>query len=781
MRRSALTSILTTENTIRGLALDSYRRWATAARNLVLPVLGAAVAGTVAEQVQDESGQPVIPPDVAALVAAYALWDNELDDGFLPGFGALLDALVAAALTDLGLAEFDTTVDGQRRTVTAEEATHLVPPLMSWRATYLAAVRDRLTGMPATTQRELSRTIDQHAAQGATVRELRQLAAEELTVRHGSRWDRRADNVARTEATGARNSAVQAAAVTVRTVTASTQQTADNQTDESGQPGQGAAGQSANQTGKSGQPGQAPAARSGQSAIPEYEKVWLSLHDGRTRPTHAAANGQRVPLDAQFRVGTADLAYPGDPTGPPGEVCGCRCAIHVVRVGDPLPILENGITASAAPEGVQIMARTFEALLMPTGVIGRSGMSMLSPTVKLVDTALPLALKWQREDLPAHDGGLTVGAIEALEIRDNGLYATGTLLDGPDTEDALQQIAAGVTRPSAELVVREETLTDDQGTVLTPQAAEQVWMDGGMVVMRMDQVEIVGGTLVSVPEFRDTSITVSDATDSEAPDLALVAAATTRPDLFDASMFEDPHLSEPTPIHVTPDGRVLGHIAAWESVHRAVRDRWGGPVHPFRSNSGYSEFHQSKAYLEPDGQILRVGRLTVGGGHATPGRGVQAAIAHHDDVSTCWAYVRAGEDAHGIWISGVVNPQADPAMVKQALTAPISGHWEPVAGHPELIIAHSVNNPGFAFRAARDRDGDLAMVASFAPRQSIPPVSTALLEDVARRAVAEYAEQQAGQQRAAAARELVTAASGRRRRVLADAIRESEVRRGVRV
>lgn len=56
-------------------------------------------------------------------------------------------------------------------------------------------------------------------------------------------------------------------------------------------------------------------------------KEWLATPDERTRPSHHDASGQRVPLETPFVVGGAALAYPGDPTGPDGEVINCRCTV----------------------------------------------------------------------------------------------------------------------------------------------------------------------------------------------------------------------------------------------------------------------------------------------------------------------------------------------------------------------------------------------------------------------------------------------------------------------
>lgn len=61
-----------------------------------------------------------------------------------------------------------------------------------------------------------------------------------------------------------------------------------------------------------------------------YRREWLSIDDGRTRPSHLAADGQVTQPGEKFRVGLAMLDHPGDPSGPPGEIINCRCAILIL-------------------------------------------------------------------------------------------------------------------------------------------------------------------------------------------------------------------------------------------------------------------------------------------------------------------------------------------------------------------------------------------------------------------------------------------------------------------
>lgn len=57
----------------------------------------------------------------------------------------------------------------------------------------------------------------------------------------------------------------------------------------------------------------------------EVRRQWLSRKDDRVRGTHTEAHGQMRPLPDPFKVGEAELRYPRDPLGPPGEVRNCRC------------------------------------------------------------------------------------------------------------------------------------------------------------------------------------------------------------------------------------------------------------------------------------------------------------------------------------------------------------------------------------------------------------------------------------------------------------------------
>ncbi|WAB09514.1 capsid maturation protease [Gordonia phage Wooper] len=67
------------------------------------------------------------------------------------------------------------------------------------------------------------------------------------------------------------------------------------------------------------------------------EKVWIATLDSKTRRTHWAADGQRVPLDGTFAIGRDDLRFPADPRGSDAETRNCRCRVGVIKATDALP------------------------------------------------------------------------------------------------------------------------------------------------------------------------------------------------------------------------------------------------------------------------------------------------------------------------------------------------------------------------------------------------------------------------------------------------------------
>lgn len=168
----------------------------------------------------------------------------------------------------------------------------------------------------------------------------------------------------------------------------------------------------------------------------------------------------------------------------------------------------------------------------------------------------------------------------------------------------------------------------------------------------------------------------------------MTAAAPLRPP---AHWFDDPTLPGPTPLTITADGQVKGHLALWNVCHFGLQDVCRMAPH---SNTGYKYF-TTGSVLTADGTERRVGRITVGTGHANLRLGYIPASDHYDNTGTGVAVVAAGEDPYGIWVAGATVPEVPETKVAELRRSPLSGDWRPTPQGLELVAALAVNTPGF--------------------------------------------------------------------------------------
>lgn len=510
----------------------------------------------------------------------------------------------------------------------------------------------------------------------------------------------------------------------------------------------------------------------------EMVMEWVAILDTRTRAAHAEADGQRQPFGAVFEVGGEPLRFPCDPLGSVENTINCRCRIFAFFTDEPRwNEVERGLTAAhslatiaAHQEEKRDMTdyRTFESVLAVIGVETDDG-RMFANDIDLTFRDFPLPLLWQKQSAGGHFDAFTVGVIESAGIVGTEVIGKGYLLNTAEADEAAVEIEHGVTGPSVDLGSVTWELRDKSGN----QISEEDWWDNPdiAVVQTVLAAKVLAATLVATPAFGQTNIRLGER--AERGEEALVAAAAmSAPGVidvptYDPQLFTDPGFSGPTLPHLSEDGkRVMGHLAAWNVCHTGIQDRC---VLAPRSATDYAWFHTSPPVRTTEGPV-KVGRLTVGGGHAGVHLAASPAIAHYDDVGTCFALVHVGEDAHGIWFSGVPAPGATPEQIAQGLAAPLSGDWRSVGGNLELVAALAVNTPGFpivASGATDDRDFPVSLIASLGPCAEDPAtegprLDAAAVAEIARLAVEQY---RSAERRASAASALI--ASETRRQALA--------------
>lgn len=174
------------------------------------------------------------------------------------------------------------------------------------------------------------------------------------------------------------------------------------------------------------------------------------------------------------------------------------------------------------------------------------------------------------------------------------------------------------------------------------------------------------------------------------------AAAPVRPS---AAWFSDPQLSGPTPLTVDEEGRVYGHLAAWNVCHTGIGNRC---IMAPKSTAGYRHFKVGSVVVD-SGDTIPVGKITLGSGHADPQLGYIPAAEHYDNSCTAVAVVTCGEDKHGIWVAGATVAGLSDERIAELRRSPLSGDWRRINGSLELVAALAVNSPGYpVIRASAD-------------------------------------------------------------------------------
>lgn len=93
--------------------------------------------------------------------------------------------------------------------------------------------------------------------------------------------------------------------------------------------------------------------------------------------------------------------------------------------------------------------------------------------------------------------------------------------------------------------------------------------------------------------------------------------------------------------------------------------------------------------------MVKVGKITLGTGHADTRLGWIPAADHYDNTGSAVAVVASGEDRFGIWVAGALTPETTEERAAELRRSPLSGDWRPINGSLELIAALAVNAPGF--------------------------------------------------------------------------------------
>lgn len=402
---------------------------------------------------------------------------------------------------------------------------------------------------------------------------------------------------------------------------------------------------------------------------------------------------KRIQQAAAGSVETFNIAFLWrDSNGPPNNKNSYRLPIADIINGR-YTLVPRAVTTAAA-----ILQGAHGGL---EGVVGEDEKSQLRDVVTQIYAKLRktfgderIVAPWERDDVPPEDRPnrqiSTTASILNTSVSDLPVAAAAPW-HAKRADDRIWVWADGDYRqyrkgfllwdklnPEAKLSYKYPVADIVDGQLcLVPQGVSTV---AGMYANRPDSMD--------VPEEMMPQLGELLATLQEEGEDAMTAAAPLRPP---AHWFDDPMLPGPTPLTVTADGQVTGHLALWNVCHFGMQDVCR--MAP-RSNTGYQYF-TTGAVLTADGTQRRVGRITVGTGHANLRLGYIPAADHYDHTGTGVAIVAAGEDIHGVWVAGATVPEVSETKIAELRRSPLSGDWRPTPKGLELVAALAVNTPGF--------------------------------------------------------------------------------------
>lgn len=415
--------------------------------------------------------------------------------------------------------------------------------------------------------------------------------------------------------------------------------------------------------------------------------------------------------------------------------------IELLSPGEGTVVAHGAAIEAVAPEPE--MFRTFTD--QPLSVLGERAPDnrILATDMDITFRDMPLPLQWCEKNEGGHMNSVTIGVIESMHVKGTQVLGSGYLLNTDDADRCANLLAHKVASPSTDMGAAEWHYTDDKGEKLETAVDIETYLEGGGTLYRkITKGHVMGATLVPFQAIGSASLALNSERESRDVGLVASAAESFRPRVYDHRAFEDPKFSGPTAPHMDETGRMSGHLAVFGQCHRSVQAKC---VMVPRSPSGYQHFHTSPPVRLDNGQHLSVGRLTVGTGHADPKLRPAPAAAHYDDTGSCFALVRVGEDAYGIWFSGVAAPWATTEQIEMGLTAPLSGDWRNFGQGLDLVAALAVNTPGFAVQGRDDNDGrPVALVASVGPvlNSGTPAVTKADIQQWIKEALVPATEEQ---------------------------------------
>lgn len=294
----------------------------------------------------------------------------------------------------------------------------------------------------------------------------------------------------------------------------------------------------------------------------------------------------------------------------------------------------------------------------------------------------------------------------------------------PEVLDTMKTVGDTLTTPAPAVAASEPPLPSPGSS--EEDTAEEVDGTAAEVVDLLEQIELALADPKHDPAAVAELVVAAKGllNPGEKPTEADMLTASNAPGLPPDEWFEPFDLGGPTPLTVTADGRVFGHLTTWDSCHRGGQYANKCQRPP---SDPKAPFFQLGQVLTASGSMVDVGVITVGGGHWTK-QGLMTTLEHHDDVTAAAATVVVKEDDYGIGLFGSVTPDATPQMVAALRRSPVSGAWRKERGVHRLKGVHAVNDPGYPVPRSLVASGDgmdIVVTDRIPPKEPVIDLSAA--------------------------------------------------------
>mgnify|MGYP001041402340 CR=1 FL=1 len=146
------------------------------------------------------------------------------------------------------------------------------------------------------------------------------------------------------------------------------------------------------------------------------------------------------------------------------------------------------------------------------------------------------------------------------------------------------------------------------------------------------------------------------------------------------------------PLEITAVCRISGIIASEGTCHIAFGNRCEPPP---KSRTKYAAFRVGTV-LSAEGDSIRTGPIVMDTVHPDLRRSASDAMAFYAHTGAAVADVVPYDTQFGIYVAGVMRPDATPTQIRNLRASDISPDWRFINGNPrECCALLAVNNGGF--------------------------------------------------------------------------------------